>query len=72
LYSVLSEQVQKLEAEGKPAILLVAPQIRAALAKLFRYSLPNLHVLAYTEIPENRQIQVVSAVGQGGDGGETA
>jgi len=71
LYSVLSEQVQKLEAEGKPAILLVAPQIRAALAKLFRYSLPNLHVLAYTEIPENRQIQVVTAVGQGSDGGET-
>ncbi len=68
LYTALSEQVQKLEAEGKPAILLVAPQIRAALAKLFRYSLPNLHVLAYTEIPENRQIQVVAAVGQGHEG----
>ncbi len=67
LYSALNEQVQKLEAEGRPAVLLVAPQIRAQLARLLRYSLPNLHVLAYTEVPEDRQIQVVAAVGQGSD-----
>lgn len=64
LYSALSGQVQKLEAQGKSAILLVAPQIRAALARLLRYSLPSLHVLAYTEVPENRQIEVVASVGQ--------
>ncbi len=64
LYTVLSEQAQKLEAQGKPAILLVAPQIRAVLARLLRYSLPSLHVLAYTEVPENRQIEVVASVGQ--------
>ncbi|WP_294946714.1 flagellar biosynthesis protein FlhA [Sulfurivirga sp.] len=67
LYSALNEQVQKLEAEGRPAVLLVAPQIRAQLARLLRYSLPNLHVLAYTEVPEDRQIQVVAAVGQASD-----
>jgi flagellar biosynthesis protein FlhA len=64
LYTVLAEQVQQLEAQGHTPVLLVAPQIRAALARLFRYSLPNLHVLAYTEVPENRQINVVASVGQ--------
>lgn len=65
LHTTLKEETQKLEAEGDSAILIVAPQIRAQLARLFRYSLPNLHILAYSEVPENRQISVVANVGQG-------
>ncbi len=65
LHRTLKEESQKLEMDGQPAVLLVAPQIRAQLARLFRYSLSTLHVLAYSEIPENRQISVVANVGQG-------
>lgn len=65
LHTTLKEEVQKLEMAGKAAILLVAPQIRAQLARLFKYSLPSVHVLAYSEIPENRQISVVANVGNG-------
>jgi len=65
LHGTLKEEAQKIEMEGQSAILLVAPQIRAQLARLFRYSLPNLHILAYSEVPENRQISVVANVGQG-------
>lgn len=65
LHGTLKEESQKLEAQGDSAILIVAPQIRAQLARLFRYSLPNLHILAYSEVPENRQISVVANVGQG-------
>lgn len=65
LHSTLKEESQKLEMSGQTAVLLVAPQIRAQLARLFRFSLPTLQILAYTEVPENRQITVVASVGQG-------
>jgi flagellar biosynthesis protein FlhA len=66
LHTTLKEESQKLEMVGQSAVLLVAPQIRAQLARLFRYSLPALYILAYSEVPENRQISVVANVGQGG------
>ena len=66
LHGTLKEEAQKLEMTGQSAVLLVAPQIRSQLARLFRYSLPTLYILAYSEVPENRQISVVASVGQGG------
>jgi flagellar biosynthesis protein FlhA len=66
LHTTLKEEAQKLEMSGQAAVLLVAPQIRAQLARLFRFSLQELHILAYSEVPENRQISVVASVGQGG------
>jgi flagellar biosynthesis protein FlhA len=66
LHGTLREEAQKLEMSGQTAVLLVAPQIRLQLARLFRYSLPTLTILAYSEVPENRQISVVANVGQGG------
>jgi flagellar biosynthesis protein FlhA len=59
----LSAQVQVREMEGKAAILLVNPFVRAPLARLFRYSLPSLVVLSYSEVPESRQINVFAAIG---------
>lgn len=66
LHATLKEESQKIEVSGQVPVLLVAPQIRAQLARLFRFSLPNLAILAYSEVPENRQISVVANVGQGG------
>lgn len=66
LHNTLKEESQKVEMDGQSAVLLVAPQIRAQLARLFKFSLPNLNILAYSEVPENRQISVVANVGQGG------
>jgi flagellar biosynthesis protein FlhA len=63
LHSTLMQEAQKVEMSGQAPVLLVAPQIRYQLARLFKFSLPNLHILAYSEIPENRQISVVSNVG---------
>lgn len=63
LHKTLRTEVEKLEGQGEAAILLVSPQIRAQLAKLFRFSLPSLNILAYTEVPEGLQIGVVARVG---------
>jgi flagellar biosynthesis protein FlhA len=59
----LNEQVQQREMVGKSAILLVNPFVRAPLARLFRYSIPSLVVLSYSEIPESRQINVFASIG---------
>ena len=64
LHTTLKDEAQKIEIDGHSAILLVAPQIRAQLAKLFKFSLPNIHILAYSEIPESRKISVVANIGQ--------
>jgi flagellar biosynthesis protein FlhA len=51
---------------GEPTVLLVAPKLRSWIARLTRHALPNLTVLAYNEIPENRRINVVAAIGRAG------
>ncbi|MDP3876731.1 MAG: flagellar biosynthesis protein FlhA [Methylobacter sp.] len=64
MHTSLQESVQKMEMEGQTAVLLVSSYIRPWLARFVRHSIPGLHVLAYNEIPADRQIKVVSTVGR--------
>ena len=64
MFKSLEESSQKMEMEGSTAILLVSSYIRPWLARFVRHSISGLHVLAYNEIPEDRQIKVISSVGQ--------
>jgi flagellar biosynthesis protein FlhA len=64
IHQALSESTRRQEAAGEPAVLLVAPRIRPWVARLMRHSAPTLSVLAYNEIPENRRIRVIAAVGR--------
>ncbi len=60
----VNEAAQQQEAAGAAAVLLVPPPLRSPMAKFLRASLPNLHVLAWNEIPDNRKVRVVTAVGR--------
>ena len=60
----LSEAARRQEAAGEPAVLLVPPALRHTLARFTRSSVPSLHVLAWSEIPDNRKVRLVSAVGR--------
>ena len=64
MHKSLEESSQKMEMEGQAAVLLVSSFIRPWLARFVRHSISGLYVLAYNEIPEDRQIKVVSTVGQ--------
>jgi flagellar biosynthesis protein FlhA len=64
MHKSLEESAQKMEMEGQAAVLLVSSFIRPWLARFVRHSIAGLHVLAYNEIPEDRQIKVISTVGQ--------
>jgi flagellar biosynthesis protein FlhA len=60
----LAATTERQEASGEPAVLLVAPTLRAALARFTRASVPGLHVLAWNEVPDNRRVRLVAAVGR--------
>ena len=64
MHRSLEESAQRMEMDGQAAVLLVSSFIRPWLARFVRHSIPGLHVLAYNEIPQDRQIKVVSTVGQ--------
>jgi flagellar biosynthesis protein FlhA len=62
LHESLNDRARKQEVTGDPAILLVAPNLRPWLARMMR-GIRNLHVLAYNEIPDDKRIRMVDAVG---------
>jgi len=59
------EAAERQEVAGKPTVLLVSSAIRHPIARFFRMSKQLIHVLAYEEIPDNKQITVVSTIGRG-------
>ena len=60
----LEQSTKKMEIDGQVPVLLVSSFIRAWLARFIRHSISDLTVLAYSEIPEDKQIKVISTVGQ--------
>ena len=66
MFKSLEEITRKQEMSGQPAILVVAPSLRLWLAQLVKHSVSGLSVLSYSEIPDNKNIKVVAAVGADG------
>jgi flagellar biosynthesis protein FlhA len=62
----LIDAAQRQEMQGLPVILLVAGPVRAMLSRFGRLAVPNMHVLAYQEIPDNKQVTIVATVGPNG------
>ncbi len=57
------EAAQHQEKLGLPIVLLVPGAIRFLLAKFLRRALPQLRVLAHSEVPDSRRIKITSIVG---------
>ena len=62
LFKSMRQETQKIEEQGKPAILVVSPAVRAWLANLARPRIPDLTILSYTEIPEDQAVNVIATV----------
>lgn len=60
---LLQENSRQLEASGQSAVLLVSPQLRSWLAEFVRGVVQGLSVLAYTEIPADKQVKIVATIG---------
>ncbi|MEL4440261.1 flagellar biosynthesis protein FlhA [Shewanella algae] len=62
----LAGAAQKQEMVGQPAILLTSGMLRSTLSRFVKHTIPNLRVISYQEVPDEKQIRIVSAVGQQG------
>lgn len=59
----LNEATEKLSREGKAIFLIVAPQIRRHVSNFIKAQLSAVNVLSFTELPENRSVEIVYTVG---------
>ena len=59
---LVADEIKKLSMEHRPAVLLVSPQIRAAVKELTSAHLPDLVVLSYNEITRDTKIESVAMV----------
>ena len=60
----LADATARQEMEGQPAILLTSGLLRTTLARFVKNTIPGLRVLSYQEIHDDKQIKIISAVGQ--------
>jgi len=59
----LTHAAQPLMAEAKPFALVVQPAIRRAVRKLVRGVMPDMPVLSFFEVPEEKAVEVVAILG---------
>jgi len=61
--TALTQAAQPLIAEAKPFALVVQPGVRLAMRKLLRTCLPDVPVLSFFEVPEDKPVEVVAVIG---------
>jgi flagellar biosynthesis protein FlhA len=64
LQKSLIDGAQQQEMAGDTPVLLTSGILRTVLAKFVKYTIPGLRVISYQEIPDDKQIKIVSAIGQ--------
>lgn len=64
IYQGLAETAKRQELANEPAIALVADRLRPLIARMARHAAPVLRVLAFGEIPDNKQIKIVATIGR--------
>ena len=63
LNNALVKTAKQLEVANKPQVLLVAAPIRSMLYQFIRFNVPDMKVLAYNEVPDNKQITIETSIG---------
>lgn len=60
----LQQAHQEQELNGDSAVLLTSGILRSVMARFVKYTIPGLRVLSYQEIPDDKQIRIISVIGQ--------
>ena len=63
IHSSLRESTENQMAKGEPAVLLLSQSLRSFLARMVRHAIPELHVLSYDEVPDDKQLKVIASIG---------
>jgi flagellar biosynthesis protein FlhA len=64
LQKSLTDGSHQQEMAGEVPILLTSGILRSVLSKFIKYTIPGLRVISYQEIPDDKQIKIVSVIGQ--------
>jgi flagellar biosynthesis protein FlhA len=64
LITSLVQANEKIGAEGKQAALVVSPAIRRQISSIVRQHIEDIVVMGFTELPDNRKINIVASIGE--------
>ena len=67
MIKAIAQSYEKSTSEGNNPIFLTSPVIRRELSNLIRNNIEDLNVLSFTELPENRKVQVVATIENSND-----
>ncbi|MBL6606041.1 MAG: flagellar biosynthesis protein FlhA [Alphaproteobacteria bacterium] len=62
LITSVTQASERVSAEGRTAVMVVSPAIRKQLSAIIRHHLDDMVVLGFTELPDNRKINVVATI----------
>jgi flagellar biosynthesis protein FlhA len=62
MLKAIAQAYETASSKGDNCILLTSPIIRKDLANLIRQNIEDLHVLAFTELPETRRINIIATI----------
>ena len=62
IHRLLREATENQIAKGEPAVLLMPQSLRSFLARMVRHAIPELNVLSYDEIPDDKQLKVIASI----------
>ena len=63
IVSAINTVMEKMQSENRKAVMITAPVIRRDLSHMLRQHIPTLDVLSFTELPDNKKIEVVANIG---------
>jgi len=62
LLTRLNQINDDMSSNGKQAVLVVSPVIRRSLSRLIRQHIDDMIVIGFTEIPDNRKIELIATI----------
>ena len=64
ILSNLNNATEELNKKGKAVFLIVAPQIRRHVSRFVRAQISAVNVLSFTELPEDRSVEIAYTIGE--------
>ena len=58
----INNSIEKLQNENKKPVLITAPAIRKDISLMLRQHIDNVDVLSFTELPDDKKIDVVATI----------
>ncbi len=62
IVSSINDAIEKLQNENKKPVLITAPAIRKEISLMLRQHIDNVDVLSFTELPDDKKIDVVATI----------